>query len=192
MAAHLSDRMYAPLVCSNQMLVTGGAVITGCYLPGTPGEMIFHPPHEEGWLWTSTSSMMFRRAVLRYLVPTGQLDFMRCADGYLARGSHMLGGSIFLNRALVYRTIHADNCFITPDVIGMNAIGKRFDGGAAASHAAARALEAIIANHGEEFLPKLKAQTGGWQPKRKRTLAQRWARSARKRWARLVGAQIPA
>jgi hypothetical protein len=62
---------------------------------------------------------MFRRTVLNLLRPTKQLSYRVSADAYLANGAHMLGGTIFVIKPLVYRQIHERNAFAPAEIFSM-------------------------------------------------------------------------
>lgn len=70
----------------------------------------YYPPETTGWLWATTSSLMFRRDALEILRrKTYMLDTKICADTYCVIGSHLLGGTLFLDEALSWRGIHENN-----------------------------------------------------------------------------------
>lgn len=76
----------------------------------------FAQPTDRGWFWTSTSSNMFRRSALQLIRPQRPLQYRRAADAYIANGCHMLGGTLILRDALIYRGLHESNSFITSSV----------------------------------------------------------------------------
>jgi hypothetical protein len=41
-----------------------------------------------------------------------EIAYKGCADGYLGQGAHMLGGTLFLPKGLVYRTVHSQTRYI--------------------------------------------------------------------------------
>ena len=49
---------------------------------------------------------MFRRAALNLMRPYRPLGYKIQADAYLAQGAHLLGGTLFLTKPLIYRGIH--------------------------------------------------------------------------------------
>ena len=130
LAAHLNPVHIAPLAYSNQQLMRGDHT----QLTGTQSEFLlkrikadkfheleenlerfgfsaFAPATTRGWIWTSTSSMMFRRNALEMIRPTKTLSFKGHADTYLANGTHLLGGSLFVHKVLLSRTLHGKNDF---------------------------------------------------------------------------------
>ena len=132
LACHLNEAVYCPVVCTEQMLLAGSGLVTGIYswrnrarmspqggavliTPVKP-QLLYHEPHKRGWHWTSTSAMMFRRAALRFLRPHKVLAYKGSFDSYMANGAHMLGGTLFFTKPLVYRGLHQANAWITAGV----------------------------------------------------------------------------
>lgn len=133
LALHLNHWVIAPIASCDQYLLNlnGGGVVAGTYYHDNRLELSaediaaelstftnfgFHrfiPPTVPGWHWTSTSAMMFRSAALRLMKPPEPLSYKGNADSYCAQGAHMMGGSLFLREALVYRGLHPQNDFIT-------------------------------------------------------------------------------
>ena len=70
--------------------------------------------------------MMFRRDALEVMRPSSPEAIRICADIYLARAAHMLGGTVRIDKVLGSYRIHGDNGWATGRVLGSNAeIGKR-------------------------------------------------------------------
>ena len=138
----------------------------------------YFPPTDTKWRWSSTSGMMFRRPVLKALRPHRDLGYKGDLDAWLAPGVHALGGSMFLNRPLLYRGIHGDNDWIWEDFWATSQRTKLPCRGAKVR---ADAMEAIIANGYELDLARAK--------RGKRTMAQRLRRSFAKRWRKLTGGE---
>lgn len=192
-AAHLNPIRYCPLIACDQHLMRGNEVITGVQsahasrfkLDGVePGAEVadrlrWFPPNLPGWHWATTSSMMFRRPALLVMRPNKPLPYKRQLDAYLAPGAHMLGGSMFLMRPLIYRGVHDDNSWQRGDVWGHSQVPK---GPLMGVQCRADVTEAIIANGFGADLAR--AQRG------KRNLPQRLMRSIAKRLDRLAGMPI--
>jgi glycosyltransferase involved in cell wall biosynthesis len=142
--AHLDDTFMCPQVSTDQYCVTEHGLTTGTYMghlglrraelatAGVPAfvkapaaELIFFPPWVNNWLWSSTSAILFRRAVLKYLRPDRPLAYRRAADAYLASGAHMLGGTLFVPKPLVYRRVHSRNGFLTTDLFSTDQSRQR-------------------------------------------------------------------
>jgi len=187
-AAHLNPVRAVPLISCEQMLVRNNEVITGV-VTGHPsremdGEVIgtavsdalrFFPKSDGKWLWSSTSGMMFRRPVLNAMRPHRPLGYKGDLDAWIAQGAHMLGGSMFLSKTLLYRGLHEANDWLRPDFWSRSQVSKlphRAEG------VRADVREAIIANGYERDL--VRARAG------KRNLAQRLRRSLQKRLDRLA------
>lgn len=191
--AHLNEVIYCPIACCDQRLLAGESLLTGCYshhqrqfvlkggttdIPPDPAARLLHiPAAVSGWHWSSTSAMMFRRAALRYLRPNKRLGYRGSADSYLANGAHMLGGTLFLTRPLVYRSLHPDNAYLTQHVFASAQNKRKSYGEERTLECIADVAAAIEANGGGAHLVR---QT---PLKRKGPLRRLW-RSIGKRWRR--------
>jgi glycosyltransferase involved in cell wall biosynthesis len=193
--AHLNETVYCPIACSDQMLLQGSSIISRTnhhrkiqYMQtGASGvveistgvtqdkskRLFFIEPARTGWHWTSSSSMMFRRPALELMRPRKPLSYKAFADSYLAKGAHMLGGSLFLTKPLVYRGVHRANTYIDRGLFGTFQSKQKEHG---APSALADVREAIEANGAGHELKKSE----------KRTAWNRWRRSLRKRLAELT------
>lgn len=210
LAAHLSGVIFCPIVATEQYLFSGNSIITGCYSSNTMNaalvdaervgnatvipltiepRLLYTPAEIPGWHWTTTSAMMFRRSALHYLRPHRQLAYKGSADAYLANGAHLLGGTLFLTKPLIYRTIHADNRWIDSRIFSIMQNMAKPDGVDLANNdiCISDVTEAIRHNGGGAQLD-LNAPKA--RPK-KLTTFQRLRRSIRKRWRRLTGAPEP-
>lgn len=186
-AAHLNRVRFVPLISCEQHLMRGSEIITGVAtghagkalagddLPGVhvAPDLRWFSAAIDKWHWSSTSGMMFRRPALKAMRPRRELGYKRQIDAYLAPGAHMLGGSMFLNKPLIYRSVHENNGWLREDLFGQSQAPKLTPMG---SKCRADVREAIIANGYEMDLARA---TRG-----KRTLAQRLRRSFAKRWNR--------
>jgi glycosyltransferase involved in cell wall biosynthesis len=193
-AAHLNKIRYCPVISCDQYLIRNNQVITGVRGPlasrlnleglevGVPVTDLLRwfPPSLTGWLWSSTSSLMFRRPVLAAMKPHRELGYHGDLDGYIATGAHMLGGAMFLMKTLTYRGVHENNDWLRGDVWGLSQRARRLPGRAARTRA--DVIEAIIAN---DYGLDLPAQA---RPPVKRSLPQRLRRSIAKRWKRWTAA----
>jgi hypothetical protein len=128
-AAHLNNTIACPIVCTDQYTLVDGQVTTAAYtrhrlnqlghtnevlrIDNDEPRLLYIPAKLQGWHWSSTSCFMFRRAALKYVRPHKKLTYKRSVDAYLAIGTHLLGGTVFLTKPLVYRTLHDNNSFIT-------------------------------------------------------------------------------
>ena len=70
------------------------------------------------WVWATTSSMMFRRAVLNYVLADTGEAFRKCADNYVAHFCNLLGGSILIPTVLGCYRRHQHNTFSNNPLIG--------------------------------------------------------------------------
>ena len=136
--AHLSSRGLAAVSCSNIAIVDAeGTQLSG----GKPNFFGVNPrPYEQhivteevldtetrvfiapgiisAWIWCGTSAIMFRRTVLELLRPARPERMRLCADNYLARGSHMLGGTIRIETSLGCYRLHGKNGFSQNALLG--------------------------------------------------------------------------
>jgi len=74
--------------------------------------------HRSFWVWATTSSMMFRRAVLGYALADADEAFRKCADNYVAHFCNLLGGSILIPTRLGCYRRHQRNTFSNNPLIG--------------------------------------------------------------------------
>lgn len=164
LAIHLGAGVMCPILSTDQYLITERGVIgaglraefhiaamrqQGKFLEVCESEkprLLYIPAKTRGWHWTSTSAMMFRRAALNYLKPSKKLAYRGCADGYLAQGMHRLGGTLFLQKALVYRTLHASNAWISSDIYASSQDKQREGAQQWSPQALLDAIESIRAN----------------------------------------------
>lgn len=153
--AHMSARGVAAVSCSNLALIdaegtqlTGGkpnfidtdprqphrkAVVTEELLDGET-RLFVAPGILSAWIWSATSAMMFRRSVLNTLRPARPERIRICADHYLAKGSHMLGGTVRIEQSLGCYRVHGSNEFArNPLLGGRTALGRPPDDIVAAS-----------------------------------------------------------
>ncbi|MFO1033770.1 MAG: glycosyltransferase family 2 protein [Hyphomicrobiales bacterium] len=135
--SHLNPCVYAATAsCEMALFRIGGDQLTTSYsgfkskaiadgsLPRAEASLVdfgyskHYPAETTGWLWGTTSSMMFRRDALECLrrdtyVPDTKVH----ADTYCVYGAHMLGGTLFVDEVLSYRGLHRDNSAESPLVI---------------------------------------------------------------------------
>jgi hypothetical protein len=186
-AAHLNPVRYAPLASCEQRLLRNNQVITGVWshAGATAGgtrvewadgaDLRFFFAADEGWHWSSTSAMMFRRPVLTAIRPNFSIGHHGDLDAYLAPGAHMLGGSMFLRSPLVYRGLHSANDWLREDTWGQFQTSKAPCRG---RERRAQVRAAIIANGYGNDLTRASVK--------KRKLHHRLRRSILKRWNRFV------
>ncbi|SFV27552.1 glycosyltransferase family 2 protein [Hyphomicrobium facile] len=208
LGAHLNVGVMCPIVSTEQFLMTERGVIGsglrgdlytagmrpyGKYLEARKPEkprILFVWASIPGWHWTSSSAMMFRRAALKYLKPNRKLVYKGCADGYLAQGAHALGGTLFLQKPLVYRMLHASNAWIDADIYASGQDMQRKGAHRWSEQAFTDAIEAIRHNGLPEFRrdppkepapPPKKIEVP--QQRGMRRHLERWRKSIRKRVA---------
>lgn len=79
----------------------------------------------ESWVWSPTSGMIFRRAAVEAIRPLRSEGLRTCADHYLARFSHVVGGTILMNETLGCYRVHGANAFAKRAVFGDVAFGAQ-------------------------------------------------------------------
>lgn len=70
------------------------------------------------WVWATTSSMVFRRTVLNYVLSNANDAFKKCADNYVCHFANLLGGSILIPHVLGCYRRHQRNTFSNNPLIG--------------------------------------------------------------------------
>lgn len=194
--AHLNDTVMCPIVSTDQCLVKNDSVIAmvnshhllgqtqwiggRAVLDAEAAISLFYIPSDRpGWHWTSTSSLMMRRSALQYLKPNKELITKNSVDAYVAQGLHRLGGTIFLARPLVYRTLHDRNDYISDTLFSSLQHQARPTAVSAERKLLLDAIEAM--KHNGAPIP-----LGALKPKKPGLLAK-WRRSFNKRWQKLFG-----
>lgn len=198
--AHLNETIFCPLMCCDQLLLKDGSLMSGVLsdhkmrslkwqegvatVPAEPrDELLYIPSAAKGWHWTSTSSMMFRRAALKLTRPHKSLAYKGAADAYLAQGAHLLGGTLFLTKPLVYRGVHEKNGWLVGEIFATRQdkarpLRKNFR-----EQCLADVIEAIRLNGGGAQLERTEAGAA------RHNAIARWRRSVRKRWRGLLAAR---
>jgi glycosyltransferase involved in cell wall biosynthesis len=197
-AAHLNNTVVCPLVCTDQYTLVDGGITSATHtrlklkqrsgetdafsIDAEDAQLFYFPIEARGWFWTSTSSLMFRRAALKYMRPHRALAYKRKADSYLAFGAHILGGTIFLGKPLVYRSLHEHNSYITNEFFSSFQDKKRDGAEQLTALCRADVLEALQHNKAPLRARAVQKVHGGGG------LAARMTRSLRKRWRRIAKA----
>jgi glycosyltransferase involved in cell wall biosynthesis len=84
---------------------------------------VFVNRHYEPWVWSPTSGMVFRRTTVEAIRPLRTEGLRTCADNYLARFSHVVGGTIWMNETLGCYRVHGANIFAKRAIFGDIALG---------------------------------------------------------------------
>ena len=137
---HLNPCVYAAVAaCEMGLFRVGGSVLTRNYTGFKArairnkelgifeasqmdfGFSTYYPPETPGWLWGTTTSMMFRRDALNVLRRETYMQNTKiCADTYCVYGSHLLGGTLFLDEMLCWRGIHSGNAVESSSVLAIS------------------------------------------------------------------------
>ncbi len=196
--AHLNGDVICPIMSTDQHYVRDNQTISRTvllkpeisfaksgpdhYAIGEEGsDLYFYPHYVNGWIWATTSSMMYRRPALEKIKPTQDVKYKYGADAYVALGCHFLGGTIFLNRPLVYRTLHNNNAFATSNVYSLETSIKRPDVKCVNAEALTDVKKALKASG---IQPLALPREAGRPLER---LRDKWQNSFRKRWNRFTG-----
>lgn len=219
--AHLSPAGAAAMSSSDQLVMdAAGVVLAGSYPSFRLGDprkiaaarkrvqvddssgttLVFIDRRVAGWLWSSTSGMMFRRDVLSIIRLPDPDRIRMCADEYLAFAAHMLGGSVRVEQVLGSYRLHPKNGWADGRVIGSGiALGATpADAGREIRHALADRWCAI-APRLEHMVPRVTMRRSlvdfiGWQAafdlyernEEAAFLLQDWVTPARRFWFGLV------
>jgi hypothetical protein len=81
--------------------------------------------------------------------PRKTLAYKGSADSYLGQGAHVLGGTLFLTKPLVYRMVHSGNAYLHQSIFALGQyMGRREDQKVLGASRFADVIEAINANGG--------------------------------------------
>lgn len=199
LAAHLNLFVMCPLVCTDQILVTdrgiiGSGLCSKVHLaamqrrgqaielvePASP-RLLYYPASASGWHWTSTSAMMFRRSAIKYMRPRKPLSYRGNADSYLAQAAHAIGGSLFLAKGLIYRTMHDNNAWIKSEIYASSQDRRRPDGPRSALQAHLDCIEAMRTNGLPADEQERADRSTALPGKRLRRMFRKWKKSLKKR-----------
>lgn len=91
----------------------------------TSDPTVFVNRHYEPWIWSPTSGIVFRRAAVESIRPPETDKLRICADLYLARFSHLVGGTLRIGETLGYYRMHGNNGWANRSICGDGAaMGK--------------------------------------------------------------------
>ena len=115
----------------------------------------FYPPEIPGWLWATTSSLMFRRDALEALRRETYLAHTKIhADTYCVFGAHMLGGTLFVDELLSWRGLHKENSVEVEGVIYSNQNHHRANFDDISSEVKTFAMKTLLENGTFRYLRK--------------------------------------
>ena len=104
------------------------------------------------WVWATTSSMMFRKAVLDLIMPRDTEPFRICADAFIAKFANMLSGSLLIPTVHgCYRRHGANNFSTNPLIGGMLPTGDM------RTHPSILATKGLIISHLAENMERFNA-----------------------------------
>ena len=127
-AAHLSERGQAAVSASDLAVIDANGVQISGSKPNFHLADLDAPPYSakvetvDGetrtfvhrsipgpWIWSATSGLVFRRTAIDALRPLHPERIPMCADSYLVRSAHILGGTVRIERSLGYYRMHGAN-----------------------------------------------------------------------------------
>lgn len=180
LACHLNKIAYAAVASSEMGLFRiGGSKLTNSYvgfkskaiaegtLPRAEANLsdfgfsAHYPQDTVGWLWGTTSSLMFRRDALEALRrDTYMTDTKVHADTYCVNGAHFLGGTLFVDEVLSWRGLHKDNAAESPWVFSSKQVRHRPSFVDSSKAIRRFAVETLLENGRAKMIPvKLLAQS---------------------------------
>ncbi len=109
------------------------------------------------WVWGTTSTMVFRRAMLDVIMPPDTELFRRCADNYLCHFANLLGSSLLIPQQLGYYRRHGNNLFSGNRIVG----GDTQPPGNMASHPPHELLRSTVRTTLQDNLPQFHGLLGG-------------------------------
>lgn len=171
---HLNPVVYAPIAfCDMGLFRMGGDVLTRTYTGfkyrnirnGTMaraeatmldfGFSAYYPAETRGWIWATTSSMMYRRDALKLLVRADYDSSLKFyADAYCAFGAHFVGGTLYLDEVLSWRGPHADNTAENTHVLSNFQFRQRRGFEHLTKEMKLFSIETLIANRADTYFGK--------------------------------------
>ena len=121
--AHISARLPVAFTSSNQFQINEDDQMTAGNHADlqTNGKFRYVAPkslQEPYWIWATTSSMMFRRAILQAILPDDCEPFRVCADNYICHFANLVGGSMLIPTVHGCYRRHGRNCFSNNPIVG--------------------------------------------------------------------------
>lgn len=173
LSCHLNPVTYAAVAgCNMGLYRVGGAILTGGYtdfkqramrdgtLPRLEASLfdygfsVYHPPETVGWLWATTSSLMFRRDALEALRREEYMpDIKICGDTYCVFGCHMLGGTLFRDEVLSWRGVHGGNAVEASWVVSSEQRKQQLDFADPSKKIKHFAMQTLLENRTASYLP---------------------------------------
>lgn len=121
----LAHSQYEPVAftCSNQFQIDEDNVLLSATFPdhkakGSVRYVPVRPIHFPFWVWSTTSSMMFRRSVLEIIMPEGTDKYRICADYYICHFANLIGGSLLIPSCHALYRRHGNNNYSKNRILG--------------------------------------------------------------------------
>ncbi|MEL6218501.1 MAG: glycosyltransferase family A protein [Pseudomonadota bacterium] len=99
------------------------------------------------WIWTTTSAIMFRRGILETILSDRVRDIRICADYYLLRFAHLIGGTLLFRRPLGAYRLHGNNNYAATGIVGTGTSRGRPEHAATLAMIRARTLEEVAGRY---------------------------------------------
>ncbi|SFV33166.1 glycosyltransferase family 2 protein [Hyphomicrobium facile] len=106
--------------------------------PSAQMEFLYLERGVAGWNTSACSSLMFRRDLLRLILPQNIGPFRICADYFFATLGHLISGTIIVSEPLVGWRLHRKNNFSKNAIIGGRYMPATFDRSSALNFEIAR------------------------------------------------------
>jgi len=120
---HLNSDIPVAFTSSNQLQIDENSQIIYCNHPQLdthhkPKYIDYSAKFFGPWIWATTSSMMFRKSVLKVIMPADTNALKICADAYIAKFANLLSGSVLIPTVHGCYRRHENNYFSNNPFIG--------------------------------------------------------------------------
>jgi glycosyltransferase involved in cell wall biosynthesis len=120
---HLNSDIPVAFTSSNQLQIDENSQIIYCHHPQLdthrkPKYIDYSAKFFGPWIWATTSSMMYRKSVLKVIMPADISALKICADAYIAKFANLLSGSLLIPTVHGCYRRHENNYFSNNPFIG--------------------------------------------------------------------------
>ena len=120
---HLNSDIPIAFTSSNQLQIDENSQMIYCHHPHLdthrkPKYIDYSAKFFGSWIWATTSSMMFRKSVLKVIMPADTKALKICADAYIAKFANLLSGSLLIPTVHGCYRRHENNYFSNNPFIG--------------------------------------------------------------------------
>jgi glycosyltransferase involved in cell wall biosynthesis len=161
LAVHLGQLPVAFTSSDQYQINETGEIIAGLHSDlqarGSYRHVGSHYLYENSWMWATTSSMMFRRATLRLVLPDVTEPFRVCADNYICHFANLVGGSILIPERLGCYRRHGANSFSKNRIVG-----GQHPTGDMREHPHHESIRRAVVDHLTDYADRFIAVLAGW------------------------------